>query len=39
MKKINLRKYYPHYTNDCFVEVPDEIADLIVDKNRKGRAW
>ncbi len=26
MKRINLRHYYPYYTSDCFVEVPDDIA-------------
>ena len=26
MIKINLRHYYPHYTSDVFIEVPDNIA-------------
>ena len=25
MKTINLRDYYPFYTSDCFIEVPDEV--------------
>ena len=29
MKKINLRDYYPFYTNDMTVEVPDEVAALL----------
>ena len=29
MKEINLRDYYPFYTNDLTVEVPDEVADLL----------
>lgn len=29
MKKINLRDYYPFYTTDTIVEVPDEVADLL----------
>lgn len=29
MKKINLREYYPFYTSDVIVAVPDEIADLL----------
>ncbi|MEY8313178.1 sigma-70 family RNA polymerase sigma factor [Oscillospiraceae bacterium 42-9] len=29
MKKINLRDYYPFYTKDNIVEVPDEVADLL----------
>ncbi len=26
MIKINLRHYYPHYTSDVLIEVPDDIA-------------
>ncbi len=26
MKEINLRDYYPYYTQDMIVEVPDEVA-------------
>lgn len=29
MKKINLRDYYPFYTMDVIVEVPDEVSDLL----------
>lgn len=29
MKEINLRDYYPFYTNDIIVEVPDEVAGLL----------
>lgn len=29
MKRINLREYYPFYKADLFVEVPDEVADLL----------
>lgn len=29
MKEINLRDYYPFYTTDMIVEVPDEVADLL----------
>lgn len=28
MKKINLKDYYPYYTQDMLVEVPDEVALL-----------
>lgn len=31
MKEINLRDYYPFYTTDMIVEVPDEVADLLYD--------
>lgn len=26
MKEINLRDYYPFYTSDVIVEVPDEVV-------------
>jgi len=26
MIKINLKHYYPHYTSDVFIEVPDAVA-------------
>ena len=29
MKEIHLREYYPFYTQDVIVEVPDEVADLL----------
>ena len=29
MKEINLRDYYPFYTNNVIVEVPDEVAELL----------
>lgn len=29
MKEINLRDYYPFYTHDVIVEVPDEVFDLL----------
>lgn len=29
MKKINLKEYYPYYTQDTIVEVPDEVAELL----------
>lgn len=29
MKEINLRDYYPSYTSDVFVEVPDEVALIL----------
>lgn len=34
MKEINLRKYYPHYTQDMMVEVPDEVAELLQEFTR-----
>ncbi len=38
MKIINMRKlYYPFYTKDTFIEVPDEIAEAIMESQREGR--
>lgn len=34
MKEINLRKYYPHYTQDMIVSVPDEVAELLQELHR-----
>ena len=35
MKTINLKKYYyPIFKKDIFVEVPDEVADAIVEESR-----
>jgi len=39
MKKINLRDYYPFYTSDYFVEVPDEVAMLLQDFKRHEAAY
>ena len=36
MKVINLRDIYPHYTQDCFVEVTDEVADLFSEFDHTG---
>jgi len=29
VKKINLRKYYPFYSEDAIAEVPNEVAELL----------
>lgn len=29
MKTINLRDYYSFYISDCFIDVPDEVADMM----------
>lgn len=39
MKKINLRAYYPFYTQDCFVDVPDEVAELFAEFEHKEAAY
>lgn len=39
MKKINLRAYYPFYTYDCFVDVPDEVVELFNEFERREAAY
>ena len=39
MKTINMRDYYPFYTSDYFVEVPDGVADLLRDFKRREAAY
>ena len=39
MKKINLRDYYPYYTQDMIVEVPDEVADILREYKLAGAAY
>ena len=34
MKKINLKDYYPYYTQDTFVEVPDELFAIFEESAR-----
>lgn len=31
---INLRRYYPHYPKDKFMEVPDEVAAALEEGRR-----
>lgn len=38
MKEINLRDYYPFYTQDTIVEVPDEVAALLREYQLKEAA-
>ncbi|BAL00106.1 hypothetical protein OBV_29070 [Oscillibacter valericigenes Sjm18-20] len=39
MKTINLRDYYPFYTSDCFIEVPDEVAAMLHDFELREAAY
>lgn len=39
MKTINLRDYYPHYKEDEFYEVPDDVADLLREFERKEKNY
>lgn len=39
MKVINLRDYYPFYTQDTFLEVPDEVAQAMADAERLERNY
>ena len=34
MTKINLRDFYPFYTTDLFVEIPDEVAAALCEAER-----
>lgn len=38
MKRINLRDYYPVDISDFFVEVTEDVADLLKQFNRKDHA-
>ena len=35
MHIINLRKHYPHYTKDVFIEVSDKVYDAILQSIRQ----
>lgn len=39
MKMINLQGYYPFYTSDCLVNVPDEVAELLLLYARHEAAY
>ncbi len=39
MKRINLRDYYPFYTSDSFIDVPDEVATMLQEFNRHEAAY
>lgn len=39
MKEINLRDYYPHYTTDKYVEVPDEVFAILEDFKRQEESY
>lgn len=39
MAKINLRDYYPFYNADLFVDVPDDMAAVLVEAERQERNY
>lgn len=40
MTKINLREFYPElYTTDYIIEVPDEVAELLLEHERREAAY
>ena len=39
MKIINLRDYYPFYTQDTLLEVSDEVAEALADAERLERNY
>ena len=38
MTIINLKDFYPFYTSDCFMEIPDEVAAAMAEFDRKEAA-
>lgn len=38
MQRINLRDYYPFYTSDSFIDVPDEVAAMLQEFGRHEAA-
>ena len=39
MATINLRDIYPYYNGDVFVDIPDEVLDVMEDCERKEEAY
>ncbi len=39
MAIINLRDYYPFYTSDCFMEVPEDVVEMFKEFDRKEAAY
>ena len=44
MKTINLRDYYPDYTEDYYVEVEDNVASALAymdrcERTRRNKLW
>ncbi|HBC91605.1 MAG TPA: RNA polymerase subunit sigma-24, partial [Pelotomaculum sp.] len=39
MAKINLRDYYPFYNADLFIDIPDEVAAVLVETERLERNY
>lgn len=39
MTTINLRDYYPFYTSDNYIDVPEEVAELFKEFDRKEAAY
>ena len=39
MAKINLRDYYPFYSVDVFIDIPDEVAAVLVGSARQEEAY
>ena len=39
MQSINLRDYYPFYSIDIFVDVPDEVAAALLEAKQQEEAY
>ncbi|MBQ8618828.1 MAG: sigma-70 family RNA polymerase sigma factor [Clostridia bacterium] len=39
MAKINLKNFYPFYQQDCYIEVSDELAEILMAAERAEEAY
>lgn len=39
MAKINLRVYYPFYNAGLFIDIPDEVAAVLMEAERQEEAY
>lgn len=39
MVKINLRNFYPFCNNDIFLDIPDEVATILLKAERREEAY
>jgi RNA polymerase sigma-70 factor (ECF subfamily) len=39
MTKINLRDYYPFYSSDIYIDIPDEVAAVLTEEERREEAY
>lgn len=39
MPKINLRDFYPFYQHDSFADVPEDVAEALIELDRQENAY